>query len=706
MAEGTSKENSQPSSTADSSTALDVDERRSLVLTHCAKDVWNRAGKDINKVLSAFEEASEWRSDSNVLECCFQSIEICLLNTYAMKCPVMIATAKEGAVEVLFIALVEGEEKLSPANSDRSIDDTSNEKNATCSTCTISGSQSNAEHDPDVGVDLAAFTMSDVQRRLTGPNNVRIVLCGEGRAALIAQRLACVLLSALPDVARRRLKCVSIACPCVLAMPECQTPSTAPVFTSLLSAMEKNLLARQRSRLRSLEPEASMVGRHLVVRSLSGNLTLTQREHIDSFDEQDLPNLSRMELYLSASKKVIAHAGSSGTLTRWGPSTSCALCSLPCKVTTSVCSASVEPQGDEEDARELLEKALKTACLSADQRSASYEEALPKLNDEPLHECLKRLEEEADRRFQGLDSSSMHEERPSKLTPTKENFDRCKFTEKEVGKRLDEIAAKLTSPLPCVPNTMAERVKQVWFSNMGSSPAPSGTTEVGGTVDETAGEAAGNAAAAAATPGLLGKLAAVAGVKIAASGASTGVVAGAAAAAAATPFLVMTAVAAPLVGAAAYWSTEKKRQDREAKMTWEERNKRYRQVLWSLLDKPPEDHTWEHLSARQLEAMLTVQDPGPSSTANKLACKWFDYVMPECVEEALSRIKMAKAMYELRRCLSHTCHIAVVGPQNAGKSTLVMKVWQRRDIKSIGISNHTTKASMYMITKHLKASEL
>ena len=284
------------------SETLDSDERRCLVLTHCAQDIWRKAGKEIENAPPIFENATEWRTEIHVLDCGFQSIEVCFTNTYAMKCPVMIATTEDGPYEVLYIAVMAGKQLVSPSNGGSS----TVTRDASTNSCTSAAlDQSAPESDLERAANILAFTTEDVCRRLTDSTNARVVFCGEGPAAIIAQKLTCVVWNRLLDVNRLRLRCVSIGCACLLHK-ECFSEKMATAFTSLISTADERLREWHRERLRTLSTKVTAaVGRHLVIRNDSGNPRVEPCESVFLHLEQDLPPFeSHLALYFSACEET------------------------------------------------------------------------------------------------------------------------------------------------------------------------------------------------------------------------------------------------------------------------------------------------------------------------------------------------------------------------------------------------------------------
>ena len=64
----------------------------------------------------------------------------------------------------------------------------------------------------------------------------------------------------------------------------------------------------------------------------------------------------------------------------------------------------------------------------------------------------------------------------------------------------------------------------------------------------------------------------------------------------------------------------------------------------------------------------------------------------------LKRIQASCDLFKLRQILSAECYIGVVGPQDAGKSTFISKMWEI-DVGPIGYRQHTQTAKVYTIPK-------
>ena len=71
----------------------------------------------------------------------------------------------------------------------------------------------------------------------------------------------------------------------------------------------------------------------------------------------------------------------------------------------------------------------------------------------------------------------------------------------------------------------------------------------------------------------------------------------------------------------------------------------------------------------------------------------------ESKKEVIKRITAIKCIHRIREILSQQCFIGVVGLQDAGKTTLVKKIWNVGGKSSY--FNHTTVPMLYQITKKL-----
>ncbi|XP_065648208.1 uncharacterized protein LOC101241641 isoform X3 [Hydra vulgaris] len=68
-------------------------------------------------------------------------------------------------------------------------------------------------------------------------------------------------------------------------------------------------------------------------------------------------------------------------------------------------------------------------------------------------------------------------------------------------------------------------------------------------------------------------------------------------------------------------------------------------------------------------------------------------------EMILQRIKCIKVIHHIREILSKQCYIGVVGIQNAGKTTLLKKIWGIQG--EVGMLKHTTKPQTYKIGENI-----
>ena len=71
-----------------------------------------------------------------------------------------------------------------------------------------------------------------------------------------------------------------------------------------------------------------------------------------------------------------------------------------------------------------------------------------------------------------------------------------------------------------------------------------------------------------------------------------------------------------------------------------------------------------------------------------------------CKDDLLKRIKCFIQMHELRESLATQCFIGVIGPQDAGKSTFLNKMWNCG--AKVGLNIHTEKTTLYNINKKIK----
>ena len=66
----------------------------------------------------------------------------------------------------------------------------------------------------------------------------------------------------------------------------------------------------------------------------------------------------------------------------------------------------------------------------------------------------------------------------------------------------------------------------------------------------------------------------------------------------------------------------------------------------------------------------------------------------------INRIKCIGELHKLRKILATQCFIGVIGPQDAGKSTFVNKMWNCQ--AKTGINEHTSKTTLYDINDQIK----
>ena len=77
-----------------------------------------------------------------------------------------------------------------------------------------------------------------------------------------------------------------------------------------------------------------------------------------------------------------------------------------------------------------------------------------------------------------------------------------------------------------------------------------------------------------------------------------------------------------------------------------------------------------------------------------------DHIVAEALESSrcniLRRIQLSCEMFQLRQYLKEDCYIGIVGPQDAGKSTLIKQLWGL-DVGVIGYTSHTKTAKVFQI---------
>eukprot|EP00058_Branchiostoma_floridae_P013371 XP_002598859.1 hypothetical protein BRAFLDRAFT_90117 [Branchiostoma floridae] len=67
----------------------------------------------------------------------------------------------------------------------------------------------------------------------------------------------------------------------------------------------------------------------------------------------------------------------------------------------------------------------------------------------------------------------------------------------------------------------------------------------------------------------------------------------------------------------------------------------------------------------------------------------------ESQQEALRRCQMTCDLFRIRQLLMKTCFVGLIGPQDAGKSTLIKTLWGLEEVKDIGFQEHTETAVLY-----------
>ena len=77
-----------------------------------------------------------------------------------------------------------------------------------------------------------------------------------------------------------------------------------------------------------------------------------------------------------------------------------------------------------------------------------------------------------------------------------------------------------------------------------------------------------------------------------------------------------------------------------------------------------------------------------------------DHIVAQALESSrcniLRRIQLSCEMFQLRQYLKEDCYIGIVGPQDAGKSTLIKQLWGL-DVGVIGYTSHTRTANVFQI---------
>ncbi|XP_019634478.1 PREDICTED: uncharacterized protein LOC109477558 [Branchiostoma belcheri] len=64
-------------------------------------------------------------------------------------------------------------------------------------------------------------------------------------------------------------------------------------------------------------------------------------------------------------------------------------------------------------------------------------------------------------------------------------------------------------------------------------------------------------------------------------------------------------------------------------------------------------------------------------------------------QEAVRRCQMTCDLFRLRQLLMKTCFVGLIGPQDAGKTTLIKTLWGLEEVKDIGFQEHTKTAVLY-----------
>ena len=75
-------------------------------------------------------------------------------------------------------------------------------------------------------------------------------------------------------------------------------------------------------------------------------------------------------------------------------------------------------------------------------------------------------------------------------------------------------------------------------------------------------------------------------------------------------------------------------------------------------------------------------------------------VYDSCKDELIKRIKCIIQMHKLREVLATQCFVGVIGPQDAGKSTFLNKMWNCG--AETGLLHHTDKTTLYDINEKIK----
>ncbi|RUS18210.1 hypothetical protein BC937DRAFT_89037 [Endogone sp. FLAS-F59071] len=107
---------------------------------------------------------------------------------------------------------------------------------------------------------------------------------------------------------------------------------------------------------------------------------------------------------------------------------------------------------------------------------------------------------------------------------------------------------------------------------------------------------------------------------------------------------------------------------------------------------------WSELGYDSLDVDVIVEsDPFHSETDDGA----FSRALPESVKEAVLRIKAIILLHDVRKKLLHNAYVTAVGPQNAGKTTALTKIFPgmlklpNADTIARGLSHHTRHISQY-----------
>ncbi|XP_078619528.1 uncharacterized protein LOC144886674 [Branchiostoma floridae x Branchiostoma japonicum] len=202
------------------------------------------------------------------------------------------------------------------------------------------------------------------------------------------------------------------------------------------------------------------------------------------------------------------------------------------------------------------------------------------------------------------------------------------------------------------------------------------------------------AAGAGVAGGAMG--AAGAGVAGGAMGAAGAGVAGGAMGAAGAGAFAGAAGTAAVAAAAAAWYFRKKEQNYQAIL---------RMLVKELPEVPSEQedsdnaddvYNLERTLYKKYKALdfLNKDVDGIMETKPFKASKMLKDAKEVSQKEALRRCQMACDLFEIRQQLQKSCFVGLFGPQNAGKSTLIQKVWGLA-VPERGYRAHTTVPSLY-----------